>query len=227
MYLFSFLLFPVVFSFYIYRDFNDRGGFVFLKNKILPSLFGLCCAVFLCLLFEYFVFLPQYHGTSKFAFFALNWLVSFFLPALFYGLYILWSKDEWAQRIDNFLYFMLSFYMIYLPFLCFSAKGGSAFFILFFAPLLFLFMLFPIKREVFTIFEKSVPDPKMIVKNAVFIFFESAVPSFIYMLWHFDFFVLTWTILSFLYIGFCVVYGRLEFMSVILAFIKDEEEDKK
>lgn len=220
MYLFSFLLFPVVFAFFIYKDFSNAGGFAFLKNKFLPCFFSLCCAVFLSVLFEYFIFLPQYHGQSKIVFFLLNWLLSFVLPSLFYVLYVLWSKDGWSERIQNFFYFMMSFYAIYLPFLCFSTRNENSFFTLFFEPVLFLFMIFPLRKEVDSIFEKSTKNPGKIIKNAFFILAESSLPTIIYLLWHFDYPIFIWVALSFLYVLFCAFYAQLGFANCAINFVK-------
>lgn len=83
MYLFSFLLFPIVTFFKACSDYK-RLGFEYLKSRFLVVLFGALSGCALCAIFEFCIFIPEYQGTDPAFFFLLQWIFSFFIPALFF-----------------------------------------------------------------------------------------------------------------------------------------------
>ena len=212
--MFLFFLFPVVFSYCVYHDFKTCGAF-YLKHRILVILFAVICGCAAAALFEFVIFVPEYFGTNFLLYVLVHWIFGFVIPLLFYVLFVLWSKDSWKDRIDSFLYFMLPFFSVYVPFVCFSQEKYTSFFFLFIAPLLMMFTIFAIKREVIRIFTDIQTKTRSFIPSVFLILFESILPFVIQGLWYFDFSFFVWIPLFSAYVVFCVVHAKLDFKSVI------------
>ncbi len=220
MYFFLFLLFPLVFTYCVYSDFKTKGGWFFLKNRILISLFGLVCGAFLVTILEFVIFIPDYYGSNPVLYVLLHWCISFFIPSLFYVLYVLWATDSMEQRIQTFLYFELPFHMVFVPFICFSNASRTAFIFLFIIPLLFAFMVFAVKQEYFKLCELLFVNRGKAVFYGFLIFTESLIPLIVQALWYYDVNFSVWLLLSALYVAFCIVRGKLDIKSVIDAVLE-------
>ena len=104
MYLFSFLLFPIVTFFKACSDYK-RLGFEYLKSRFLVVLFGALSGCALCAIFEFCIFVPEYQGTDTAFFFVLQWIFSFFSPALFFVFFAL--KRERSGVVANTLMYVV------------------------------------------------------------------------------------------------------------------------
>ena len=201
MYLFSFLLFPIVTFFKACSDYK-RLGFEYLKSRFLVVLFGALSGCALCAIFEFFIFVPEYQGTDPAFFFLLQWIFSFFIPALFFVFFILWSNDEWQVRIDGFLYFFLPFLCVYVPFWIFTKTAELSFFVLFVLPVMFLLAVFALETDVKVFYLNLKGRSAKFVLNGFLILAESVFASLVMTLYYFDF---DWWI----WISACAVFAVL------------------
>lgn len=203
MYLFLFLLFPVVSFFYAFFDYKS-SGIQYLKDRFFVALTGCLFGALLSAVFEFCVFIPVYQKQNFVIFSLLQFCFFIFIPFLFFVLFILWSKDENRFKIENLLYFMLPFYSVYLPFELFTNNARSSVFLLFIFPVLFLLMLFSVKREVLDFYEwVQLRSPKCLV-SVFFILVEVIAPVLILSLCHFDLLFVYWLASSFVFAVFCL-----------------------
>ncbi len=186
MYLFSFLLFPIVTFFKACSDYK-KLGFEYLKSRFLIVLFGALSGCALCAIFEFCIFVPEYQGTDAAFFFLLQWIFSFFIPSLFFVFFILWSNDEWRVRIDGFLYFFLPFLCVYVPFWLFTKNAELSFFMLFVLPVMFLFEVFALETDVKAFYLNLKNKSVKCVLNVFLILDESVFASLVLTLYYFDF----------------------------------------
>lgn len=201
MYLFSFLLFPIVTFFKACSDYK-RLGFEYLKSRFLVVLFGALSGCALCAIFEFCIFVPEYQGTDPAFFFLLQWIFSFFIPALFFVFFILWSNDEWQVRIDGFLYFFLPFLCVYVPFWIFTKNAELSFFMLFVLPAMFLLAVFALETDVKAFYLNLKDRSAKFVLNGFLILAESVFASLVMTLYYFDFDWWVW-------ISVCAVFAVL------------------
>ncbi len=213
MYLFLFLLFPVVSFFYAFREYKNFG-FENLKKRFFVAVFGALCGTALCAIFEFVIFVPVFQR-DKFAMFTLiRWIFSSLIPFLFFVLFLLWSKDEWQVRAGSFLYFALPFCCVYVPFYCFTQEVCSAF-VIFVLPVLVLFELFAVNREFSDFFcACSVKSPEMLL-SAFLILLESLAPCVIYSLSYFNFFAGLWIVLSIAFVFLCMVRAKINLKTAL------------
>ena len=191
MYIFSFLLFPLAFFYFAFREFKKYGSSC-LKEHFLTAVFGLLCGFLLCGVLEFCIFLPDYQGTGLEIFFALQWSFSFLLPFLFFIFYILWSKDSLNFRLKGFLYFFLPFMSLYQPFWLFVNEGRQSFFMLFVFPVLQLLLVFAVAGEL-EVFNRSIKRKTGALFSGVFfILLESLFPALSLTLSYFNFSVWLW-----------------------------------
>lgn len=201
MYLFLFTVFPAVLALCAGRDYARCGGLSFLKKYLLAVVFGAVCGAVLCAVLEFFVFIPDYHGVSFFVCAVLDWLAFFVVPALFFTLFLLWSRDQAETKAASFLYFMFSFCSIYIPYLCFSGDGRNSFFMIFAVPVLIVFTLMALNREVVVLLSGA--SLVRVLLGIVLVLVESAVVPILLAAWHFDVFFALYLIGSAAWILFC------------------------
>ena len=138
MYLFMFLLLPLILTAYCFYKKNTR---------IIPAIFlGIIVAVLVCGFRAFFLYAHRIVPFSfeKNAVYLL--MRQTLLPViLVYGIFFLWSKDELSYKIESFMPLMVSFYMLYLPYNILSTSGHVfTTFPLFVKPVIFAVMLFSI-----------------------------------------------------------------------------------
>ena len=139
MYLFLLFFTPLVYVFYNYAC--TSSGFFSSERRLcaLIALAGLFSACVICGFCSLFVFSTLYTGTSFAAYLFFQWFIYVIQPfGIFYGLFLLFSKDSWEVRLGHFLHFVLPFYSVYLPFETISRMDSPSLFLLFFRPLLCL-----------------------------------------------------------------------------------------
>ena len=174
MFLFSFLVLPVLLVWFCFYKKN---------SKLLPSiLFGMLCAVVLSLFLVLFTFshrIIPYDFRENLTYLLLNQTV---LPLLIpYFLFVVFSRDNWEYKIENFLPLELSFFAVYLPFIILTtAEGLYSGFSLFIKPILFLVMIlvcaFSVKQIYKSIISKKVIP--IILFTVVFVIFM-IIPSIV------------------------------------------------
>ena len=174
MFLFSFLVLPVLLVWFCFYKKN---------SKLLPSiLFGMICAVVLSLFLVLFTFshrIIPYDFRENLTYLLLNQTV---LPLLIpYFLFVVFSRDNWEYKIENFLPLELSFFAVYLPFIILTtAEGLYSGFSLFIKPILFLVMIlvcaFSVKQIYKSIISKKVIP--IILFTVVFVIFM-IIPSIV------------------------------------------------
>ena len=129
-------------------------------------------------------------------------IFSFFIPALFFVFFILWSHDEWQVRIDGFLYFFLPFLCVYVPFWIFTKTAELSFFVLFVLPVMFLLAVFALETDVRAFYLNLKGRSAKFVLNGFLILAESVFASLVMTLYYFDF---DWWI----WISACAVFAVL------------------
>ena len=174
MFLFSFLVLPVLLVWFCFYKKN---------SKLLPSiLFGMLCAVVLSLFLVLFTFshrIIPYDFRENLTYLLLNQTV---LPLLIpYFLFVVFLRDNWEYKIENFLPLELSFFAVYLPFIILTtAEGLYSGFSLFIKPILFLVMIlvcaFSVKQIYKSIISKKVIP--IILFTVVFVIFM-IIPSIV------------------------------------------------
>lgn len=174
MLLFSFLLLPVVLSGFClyYRD----------KKIVLPIFIGFMSGILVCAFKTFFLYshriIPYSLGQNFIYFF----FRQTFLPVvILYLLFFLFSKDDYKYKVDSCCPLLLSFYMIFLPYMIVtSAEGLYSGFALFVKPVVYTFMIiqvsYSIKRLVEAIVEKNV---KIIVLQSLFGLIYLVLPAVI------------------------------------------------
>lgn len=216
MYLFLFLLFPLVSFFYAFSDCKSFG-FQYLKDRFFVALTGCLFGALISAIFEFCIFIPVYQKQNFGIFLLLQFCFFVFIPFLFFLLFCLWSKDSSRFKIENFFYFMLPFYSVYLPFELFTNNARSSLFMLFILPVLFLLMLFAVKREVLDFYEcVKARSPKCLL-SVFFILAEVIIPVLNFTLCHFDFLFVYWLASSVVFTVFCLWRSKIN----LTAFFKN------
>lgn len=167
MFLFSFLVLPVLLVWFCFYKKN---------SKLLPSiLFGMICAVVLSLFLVLFTFshrIVPYDFRENLTYLLLNQTV---LPLLIpYFLFVVFSRDNWEYKIENFLPLELSFFAVYLPFIILTtAEGLYSGFLLFIKPVLYVMMIFACSFSVKLLYKSIVLKKiiQIIIYAIVFIIF--------------------------------------------------------
>ncbi len=109
MYLFMFLLLPLILTAYcIYKK----------DTRIIPVIFvGIVAAVLVCGFKAFFLYS---HRIIPFSFGKNVWYLlvrQTLIPViLVYGLFFLWSKDQLSFKFDAFMPLVMAFYVLYLPY---------------------------------------------------------------------------------------------------------------
>lgn len=121
------------------------GYFIIKKDKsiIMPVSIGVITALLVCLFRMFFVYAHRiipYSFSQNFIYFILRQSV---LPVfIIYGLFFLFSKDSLEYKIKMCFPLLVSFYMIYLPYIIItSSEGLYSFYPLFVKPVVFLMMI--------------------------------------------------------------------------------------
>lgn len=134
-----FLLFftPLVYLFYMYEQFSS----VFSRKErclsLVVGLLALFASGVFCGFCSLFVFLSRYTGSSFSAYLFSRWFSFIVVPCvIFFGLFVLFSKDSLQVRLSRFLEFTLPFYIIYLPFEVITRLDTPSVFQIFFVPTL-------------------------------------------------------------------------------------------
>lgn len=138
MYLFMFLLFPLLLA-----------AWCFYKRDahLIPAIVtGLVTAVLVCGFKAFFLYshrIIPFSFESNVVYLLIRQTL---LPViLVYGLFFLWSKDKISYKVDSLFPLLVSFYMLYLPYTIVStAENVFTTFPLFIKPVLFAVMLFSI-----------------------------------------------------------------------------------
>ncbi len=208
MYLFLFLLFPVVSFFYAFFDYKSYG-IQYLKDRFLVALAGCLFGALISAVFEFCVFIPVYQELNFVIFSILQFCFFILIPFLFFIIFILWAKDESRFKIENFLYFMLPFYSVYLPFKLFTGNARSSLFMLFIFPVLFLLMLFAVNRELSDFFNYLTTRSPKCVLSVFFILAEVLIPVLILSLCYFDFFFVYWLCTSVIFAILCLWRSKI------------------
>lgn len=203
MYFFLFLLFPVVSFFYAFFDYKSFG-LQYLKDRFFVAVTGCLSGAFISAIFEFCIFIPVYQKLNFAVFSLLQFCFFVLIPFLFFLLFCLWSKDTNRFKIENFLYFMLPFCSVYLPFELFTNNARSSLFMLFILPVLFLLMLFAVKREVLDFYECVADRSPRGVLSVFFILLEVIIPVLIFSLCYFDFLFVYWLASSVVFAVFCL-----------------------
>lgn len=147
MLIFMFLLFPVVLAGYFIKTRNPK--------EIIPAFIGLMSAVLLCAFKTFFLYahrvIPYEIGSNVVYFLVRQSL----LPVVvMYGIYLIFSRDDWEFKTDSFCPLFLTFYMIYLPYSIVStAEGLYSGFALFVKPVIYVIMVLQcsyIARKIFS-----------------------------------------------------------------------------
>ena len=136
MYLFMFLLFPLLLA-----------AWCFYKKDahLIPAiLLGLIAAVLVCGFRAFFLYS---HRIIPYSFESNVWYLLIrqtLLPViLLYGIFFIWSKDTVSYKVEALFPLLVSFYMFYLPYTIVSASDHIyTTFPLFIKPVLFAVMLF-------------------------------------------------------------------------------------
>jgi len=135
--LFLLLFTPVVYGFFCYICFASYTRRSDCCKSVAVAVFALFFAALVCGFHSFFVFSVDYTGIDFSVYMIRQWLLFTGVPCLiFYGIFILFSKDSWKFRLDNFLHFMLPFYTVYLPYETFSRMNEPSLFFLFVRPAL-------------------------------------------------------------------------------------------
>lgn len=187
---------------YAHRDYVEGGVSSLQKSRLLVVVFGGACGAVLCTVLEFFVFIPKYQGGSFFHYALLSWLSFFVVPAFFFMLFTLWSRDSAKTKAGSFLYFEFSFCSVYIPYLCFSNDAGVSFFMIFTAPILVAFALLAINKDVKVLFSSA--NPVRFVLSLASVLVQSAAVPVILTAWHFDVFFAFYLLGSVAWILFCV-----------------------
>lgn len=199
--MFLFTVFPIALALCAHRDYARCGSLSFLKRHFLAVVFGVACGAVLCAVLEFFVFIPDYHGDSLFVCAVLDWLAFLVAPSLFFALFLLWSRDPAETKAASFFYLMFSFCSVYVPYLCFSGNGRNSFFMIFAVPVLIVFTLMALNREVGVLLSNA--SPARFVLSTIFALAESAVVPVLIAAWHFDVFFVFYLLGSAAWILFC------------------------
>lgn len=133
------------------------GYFIIKKDKsiIMPVSIGVITALLVCLFRMFFVYAHRiipYSFSQNFIYFILRQSV---LPVfIIYGLFFLFSKDSLEYKIKMCFPLLVSFYMIYLPYIIItSSEGLYSFYPLFVKPIVFLMMIIVFAQCIKKIFE--------------------------------------------------------------------------
>lgn len=187
---------------YAHSDYVEGGISALQKSRLLVVVFGAACGAVLCTVLEFFVFIPKYQGGSFFHYALLRWLSFFVVPAVFFMLFTLWSRDSAKTKAESFLYFEFSFCSVYIPYLCFSNDAGISFFLLFAVPVLVAFTLLAMNKDVKVLFSSANPVRFVLSLSSVLV--QSAVVPVIFAVWHFDVFFVFYLLGYAAWILFCV-----------------------
>lgn len=200
MYLFLLLFTPLIYIFYNYTSVSS--GFFSSQRRLsaLIALAGLFSASVVCGFCSLFVFSSLYTGTSFAAYLFLQWAFFVVLPSgIFYGLFLLFSKDEWEVRLSYFLHFILPFYIVYLPFETISRMDDPSVFLLFFRPVLCLsvcvFLSVAIKKMLDRLHSSLVTAVLIMISGVVL----SVLPFVFESLWYYQYQFFLWLIPSLLF----------------------------
>lgn len=199
--MFLFTLFPVALALCARRDCARCGGLSSFKEHLLTVVFGAACGAVLCTVLEFFVFIPDYHGDGFLVCAVLDWLAFLVIPALFFVLFLLWSRDPAERKAASFLYFMFSFCSVYVPYLCFSRDGRNSFFMIFVVPVLIVFTLMALNKEVGVLLSSA--RPARFILSVILALAESAVVPVFLAAWHFDVLFVFYLLGSVAWILFC------------------------
>lgn len=136
MLLFTILLLPLILCFYCFSQKSLK--------VVMPIFIGTMAGILLCLFKVLFLYAHRVVPYDFFSNFIYLIIRQSMLPAvLLYGLFFLFSKDDFEYK-GNFCYpLLISFYMIYLPYSIIStAEGLYSFFSVFLKPVLFFIMIY-------------------------------------------------------------------------------------
>lgn len=133
------------------------GYFIIKQDKsiVIPVSIGVIIAVLVCLFRMFFVYAHRiipYSFSQNFIYYLLRQSV---LPVfIIYGLFFLFSKDNLEYKIKMCFPLLISFYMVYLPYIIItSSEGLYSFYPLFVKPIVFLMMIIVFAQCIKKIFE--------------------------------------------------------------------------
>lgn len=133
------------------------GYFIIKQDKsiVIPVSIGVIIAVLVCLFRMFFVYAHRiipYSFSQNFIYYLLRQCV---LPVfIIYGLFFLFSKDNLEYKIKMCFPLLISFYMVYLPYIIItSSEGLYSFYPLFVKPIVFLMMIIVFAQCIKKIFE--------------------------------------------------------------------------
>ncbi len=174
MYLFMFLLLPLVLAVWCFYKKDSH---------LIPVIFiGAVVAVLVCGFKAFFLYshrIIPYSFQSNVMYLLIRQTL---LPViLVYGLFFVWSKDKVSYKVEAFFPLLISFYMLYLPYTIISTSEGIyTTFSLLVKPVLFVVMIFSLALSAKHI-EQTVINKK-IVFTAIWILISIVsviVPSLI------------------------------------------------
>lgn len=174
MLLFMFLLLPcVLIGYCIYKK----------EPKVIPVIFiGVLSAILLCAFKTFFLYahrIVPYSVEQNIIYLLVRQTL---VPCvILYGLFILFSKDSFAFKVQSLLPLLLSFYAIYLPYTIVStAEGLYSGFDAFCKPILYTFMIFQLSQLSKSIC-KSFKEKKqfMVVLKSLFVIVYLVIPTVI------------------------------------------------
>lgn len=132
MLIFSFVLFPAVLASYLLLK----------KQNYLVAVFSLTCALLVAFIRGFFFFPESFISLS-----ILECSLRFFfpmalIPAVFFTLFMFFSKDELNIKIDSVLLFFLTFFMVTVPFETIRNFSTFNFYVCFLRPVVYLTFVF-------------------------------------------------------------------------------------
>lgn len=169
---FTILLLPLFLCFYCFSQKTLK--------VVIPIFFGVMTGILLCAFKVFFLYAHRvipYDYFSNFGYLIIR--QTLFPAVIVYGLFFLFSKDDFEYK-GNFCYpLLLSFYMIYLPYSIIStAEGLYSFYSVFIKPLMFAIMIYLVsdfvKKLLNNIQTKNVSS---IVLYSGFILLSLIIPS--------------------------------------------------
>ena len=181
MYAFSILIIPCFLTFYIFAFKEFRA-----KSFIVPLAIGLLTGCIFCFMKEFF-FMPSHIWTDSFldSFFYIFFNDAFAAPIIFAIWLLACIKiDRMEYKISMFLPLVLAFYAAYIPYDVFTNRFNTSVFIIFFKPLLYIFMCWDIQVLICAGYKKRLAG-----KKAAAIFYYCiclvplVLPSFAETLW--------------------------------------------
>ncbi len=205
MFLFTLLLFPFSFFYYVLPRRNE------LRSRLLVSLCAFALAALICAFRGFFMFRSPYDGTFFLYYYLENLFVCALFPLIVYLVFLFVSRDAWRDRISSFALFMLPFYAVYLPAEIFANALPLPFFYLFVKPVLYLLMTVAIASEVKTLFTVISGKGRELCISVFVVLVEVLLPALIETLWHFAFPLVLWGLAALAYVALCAFRSRLVF----------------